>query len=116
MEYWLKRPTSGDEGGVEYPRHCKIKASDDGGATWKQIATTGITWGSLFLHEGAVYLLGNDPLSRDIRIVRSTDGGATWSQPAVLFADSRYHGAATPVVRRGAFLYRAFEDGGLISN
>ena len=110
MEYWLKRPTSGDEGGVEYPRHCKIKASDDGGATWKQIATTGITWGSLFLHEGAVYLLGNDPLSRDIRIVRSTDGGLTWSQPAVLFADSRYHGAATPVVRRGGFLYRAFED------
>ena len=48
MELWLKRPTSGDEGGIDYPNHCKIKASDDGGRTWQQISTNGITWGSLF--------------------------------------------------------------------
>ena len=48
MELWLKRPTSGDEGGIDYPNHCKIKASNDGGKTWQQISTNGITWGSLF--------------------------------------------------------------------
>lgn len=29
MELWLKRPTSGDEGGIDYPNHCKIKASNE---------------------------------------------------------------------------------------
>ena len=47
MELWLKRPTSGDEGGIDYPHHCKVKASDDGGKTWDLISTNGITWGSL---------------------------------------------------------------------
>ena len=45
MELWLKRPTSSDEGGIDYPNHCKVKASDDGGETWSQISTNGITWG-----------------------------------------------------------------------
>ena len=33
MELWLKRPTSSDEGGIYYPNHCRIKASDDRGRT-----------------------------------------------------------------------------------
>lgn len=110
MELWLKRPTSGDEGGIDYPHHCKIKASDDGGTTWELISTNGITWGSLFYAKDALYMIGNDPHQRDIRIIRSTDGGHSWSQPVVLFDDSRYHGSATPVHVKDGFLYRAFED------
>ncbi len=110
MELWLKRPTSGDEGGIDYPHHCKIKASDDGGRTWKQISTNGITWGSLFYVKDTLHMIGNDPHKRDIRIVRSPDGGRTWSKPVVLFDDSRYHGSATPVHVKGGFIYRAFED------
>jgi hypothetical protein len=110
MELWLKRPTSGDEGGIDYPNHCKIKASDDGGKTWTQISTNGITWGSLFYVKGALYMIGNDPHKRDIRIIRSPDGGESWSQPVTLFDDSRYHGSATPVHVKNGFVYRAFED------
>ena len=40
MELWLKRPTSGDEGGIDYPHHCKIKASDDGGTTTRTCTRT----------------------------------------------------------------------------
>jgi hypothetical protein len=110
MELWLKRPTSGDEGGIDYPHHCKVKASDDGGRTWKQLSTNGITWGSLFCIKGALHMIGNDPHKRDIRIIRSPDGGKTWSDPVVLFDDSRYHGSATPVHVKDRFVYRAFED------
>ena len=110
MELWLKRPTSGDEGGIDYPNHCKIKASDDDGRTWQQISTNGITWGSLFYANRALHMIGNDPLKRDIRIVRSNDDGKTWSTPVTLFDDSRYHGSATPVHVKNGFIYRAFED------
>lgn len=110
MELWLKRPTSGDEGGIDYPNHCLIKASDDGGKTWQQISTNGITWGSLFHVNDSLYMIGNDPLRRDIRIIRSPDEGTTWSSPVTLFDDSRYHGSATPVHVKNGFLYRAFED------
>ncbi|MHC4755106.1 MAG: sialidase family protein [Planctomycetota bacterium] len=110
MELWLKRPKSGDEGGIDYPNHCKVKASDDGGRTWKQISTNGITWGSLFYVKGALYMIGNDPHQRDIRIIRSPDGGKSWSGPVTLFSDSRYHGSATPVHVKDEFIYRAFED------
>ncbi len=110
MELWLKRPTSGDEGGIDYPNHCKIKASDDGGKTWRQISTNGITWGSLFYANDALHMIGNDPHKRDIRIIRSPDDGRTWSEPVTLFDDSRYHGSATPVHVKDGFVYRAFED------
>jgi len=110
MELWLKRPTSGDEGGIDYPHHCKIKASEDGGRTWTQISANGITWGSLFFVKDALHMIGNDPHKRDIRIIRSADGGQTWSEPVVLLSDSRYHGSATPVHVKDGFVYRAFED------
>ena len=110
MELWLKRPTSGDEGGIDYPNHCKIKASDDGGQTWQQISTNGITWGSLFYVDDALHMIGNDPHKRDIRIIRSSDEGKTWSKPVTLFDDTRYHGSATPVHVKDGFVYRAFED------
>jgi len=110
MELWRKRPTSGDEGGIDYPNHCKIKASDDSGKSWKQISSNGITWGSLFYVNDALYMIGNDPHKRDIRIIRSPDLGLTWSEPVTLFKDSRYHGSATPVHVKDGFIYRAFED------
>lgn len=110
MELWLKRPTSSDEGGIDYPSHCKIKASDDGGKTWQHLSANGITWGSLFYVNDALHMIGNDPHRRDIRIIRSPDGGKSWSKPVTLFDDSRYHGSATPVHVKGGFAYRAFED------
>ncbi len=69
MELWLKTPTSTLEGGIDFPNHCKIKESSDGGRTWTQISTNGITWGSLFFVKDDLYMIGNHPHKRDIRIV-----------------------------------------------
>ena len=108
MELWLQRPSSGTEGGIDYPNHCKIKASDDGGKTWKLISTNGVTWGSLFYANDALYMIGNNPHTRTIIIVRSTDKGQTWTDEVTLFSDTRYMGASTPVVFKDGFIYRAF--------
>lgn len=110
MELWLKGLTFGLEGGIDYPKHCKIKASDDGGRSWKKISENGMTWGSLFYVNDALYMIGNDPLKRDIRIIRSNDEGRSWSEPAILFNDAKYHGGATSVVVKDGFIYRAFEE------
>jgi hypothetical protein len=110
MELWLKTPTDGREGGIDYPHHCKIKASDDGGETWSEIGSTGITWGSLFHANDVLYLLGNDPLDRSIRIARSRDDGATWEATVPLFSDSRYHGTASNVLIKDGKVFKAFED------
>lgn len=112
MELWLKLPNSGEEGGIDYPNHCKIKVSDDGGKTWAQVGTNGITWGSLFWAQDALYMIGNDPKDRSIRIARSRDEGATWEAAAILFNDARYHGSATNVLIKDGTVYRAFESPG----
>ena len=106
MELWLQTPNSG----IDYPNHCLIKTSDDDGKTWKQISTTSITWGSLFYVNDGLYLIGNNPHTRSIIIVKSEDEGRSWTEEVVLFGGSRYHGAATPVLVKGGFVYRAFED------
>ena len=115
MELWLHiyMPRSGQEGGIDYPNHCKIKISDDGGRTWNMISTNGITWGSLFYDKNsdALYMLGNDPHKRDVRIVRSTDGGNTWSKPSSLFASKKttFGGAPTSLGVKNGFVYKTFE-------
>ncbi len=110
MELWLQTPTSGNEGGIDYPNHCLIKASDDNGRTWTQISTNGVTWGSPFYVRDAIHMIGNDPHKRTIIITRSPDGGRSWSRTVTLFDDSHYHGAPTPVHVKDGFAYRAFED------
>ena len=114
MELWLHvHPSSGLEGGIDYPNHCKVKASDDGGRTWDIISTNGITWGSLFYveSEDALYTLGNDPHKRDVRIVRSTDGGSSWSEPTSLFEskETDFGGAPTSLGFKDGYVYKTFE-------
>ena len=57
--------------GIDYPNHCKIKSSTDGGITWNEISTNSVTWGSLFYANDALYMIGNNPHTRSIIIVRS---------------------------------------------
>lgn len=89
--------------------------SGDKGATWRQIARIGGQyWSNLFLHDGALYLLGTDKGHGNIVIRRSTDGGETWSVPmdadTGLLFEGHYHTAPTPVALHGGRLWRAFED------
>ncbi|MCC6681984.1 MAG: exo-alpha-sialidase [Phycisphaeraceae bacterium] len=108
MELWLQTPSSGIEGGIDYPDHCKVMQSSDDGATWTQISTNPITWGSFFAIGDDLYLMGADPKSRMVTIVGSKDEGKTWSQPTVLSADGHYGCAAGSVVIHDGKVYRSY--------
>ena len=56
--------------------------SADRGQTWQKIAEIqGQFWSTLFVHRGALYLLGTDRHHGNAIIRRSDDGGATWTSP-----------------------------------
>ena len=99
-----------------------IYRSDDNGASWVNIThIMNCYWSSLFLHGGAVYILGTSQQYGSIVIRRSTDGGHTWTHPAdessgylfrggVYHDPPNYHCGPMPVVTHEGRLYRAFED------
>ncbi len=97
-----------------------IKISYDEGEHWAYRAQVAdVVGGSLFEHNGALYLLGERPGTWDITIARSYNYGLTWTTPTnstngLLFeaADPDTHfygGAAVPVLFANSRIYRAFE-------
>jgi hypothetical protein len=99
-----------------------VYRSEDDGATWRNLThLANAYWSSLFLHRGAVYLLGCSQQYGSIVIRRSDDGGHTWTHPAdarsgrliaggYFHTPPNYHCAPVPVLHHGGRLYRAFED------
>ncbi|MFW6162581.1 MAG: sialidase family protein [Planctomycetota bacterium] len=99
-----------------------VYRSADDGLTWTNLThVAGAFWSGLFVHRGAVYLLGTSAQYGSVVIRRSTDGGSTWSHPAdgrsgLLFRGGprrqppNYHCAPVPVLEHGGRLYRAVED------
>ncbi len=89
--------------------------STDRGITWKKVSEIhGAFWSSLFVHRGALYLLGPNRHHGDIYIRRSTDRGGTWTVPmnshtGVVRDNGQYHCAPMPVVEHNHGLWRAFE-------
>lgn len=89
--------------------------SADRGQSWTRVSEIhGAFWSSLFVHRGALYLLGPDRHHGDILIRRSTDGGEHWTTPVdattgVLRDNGEYHCAPMPVVEHAGRLWRAFE-------
>jgi len=89
--------------------------STDRGNTWKKVSEIhGAFWSSLFVHRGALYLLGPNRHHGDIYVRRSTDRGETWTVPTnshtgVLRDNGQYHCAPMPVVEHNGRLWRAFE-------
>jgi hypothetical protein len=87
----------------------------DRGLTWRKIATIdGQFWSSLFVNQGALYLLGTDKHHGNAVIRRSLDGGQTWTMPAdaatgLLRGDAQYHCAPTPVIEHAGRLWRGIE-------
>ena len=78
-------------------------------------------WSTLFLHRGAVYLLGTSQQYGSVVIRKSEDGGNTWTHPkdgntGLLLKGGpfreppNYHCAPVPVLLSNDRLYRAFED------
>lgn len=97
-------------------RRTAVFRSGDRGATWRRLTELdGQWWSTLFVHRGALYLIGTSRENGFAVIRRSTNGGQTWTTPrdkdsGLLRDDGRYHCAPVPVVAHGGRLWRAMED------
>lgn len=95
--------------------HTRVFGSRDRGATWTQLADLkGQAWFTLFVHRGALYLLGTANRYADMTIRRSIDGGRTWTEPrdgkTGRLMHGRFHSAPVPVVVHDGRIWRAFEE------
>jgi hypothetical protein len=97
-------------------KRTAVFRSEDAGKTWRKLTELdGQFWSSLFVHKGALYIIGASRRYGQAIIRRSTDGGKTWTTPkdqrsGVLIADGEYHCAPIPVVVHGGRIWRAMED------
>lgn len=93
----------------------RVFRSSDRGLTWRQVSTIeGQFWSTLFVHRGALYILGTDRHHGNAIIRRSTDGGSTWTTPAdgstgLLRDNGEYHCGPMPVLEHAGRLWRAIE-------
>ena len=87
----------------------RVFGSDDAGQTWYHLAEVEPAfWGTLFVHDEALYLLACRHAGDDIVLHRSLDGGSTWQEPVVLAAGA-YHKAPVPVLRHRGRLWICVE-------
>jgi hypothetical protein len=99
-----------------------VYRSGDDGRTWTNLThIAGAFWSNLFMHRGAIYLIGTSAQYGSIVIRRGDDGGNTWTHPrdedtGLIARGGPYHDAPNyhcvplPVLLRGGRRYRAFED------
>jgi hypothetical protein len=93
----------------------RVFGSSDRGQSWRALSTVqGAFWSTLFVHRGALYLLGTDRHHGNAVIRRSADGGSTWSSPTngltgLLRDNGQYHCAPVPVLEHAGRLWRAME-------
>lgn len=95
----------------------RVFRSGDRGETWQPAGDIrGQFWSNLFVHRGALYILGTYSHYGNVVIRRSEDGGRTWSEPADeetgLLFKGHYHCAPMPVLEHKGRLWRAMEDNG----
>lgn len=101
--------------GTNFDR-MSVFESRDKGRSWTRIADLqGQWWSSLFVHNGALYLMGTTREYGYTVIRRSMDGGHTWTEPSdpengLLLGDGAYHCAPHPIVIWKGRIWRAMED------
>ncbi len=104
-------PNSGQRTGAL----SRVFQSRDRGKTWRMVSEVQPAfWSTLFVHKGALYMIGTTYEYGNAVIRRSTDGGATWTTPADektgLLLRGQYHCAPQPVTIHDGRLWRAMED------
>lgn len=115
-DYLASHDFFGPKSGCARSGTTVIYKSSDHGLTWRETARlSGAFWSNLFLHDGAVYLMGVNHEYGDIVIRRSDNGGINWTMPknartGQLTDNGKYHTAPVPVVEHAGKLWRAFED------
>ena len=99
-----------------------VYRSEDDGESWLSITQiSNAYWSTLFIHNGAVWLLGTNQQYGSIVMRRSDDGGFTWTHPAdsktgVIFKGGfyhdpqNYHCAPVPVLKANGRIFKGFED------
>lgn len=105
---------SNDNFGGGNPPKTQIYRSTDQGQTWTFRSEVTAFWSNLFVHEGAVYLLGTSGEYGNLVIRKSTDLGQTWTSPSGsttgLLRAGSYHTAPMPAIVHNGRIWRAFED------
>jgi len=87
-----------------------VFGSTDRGCSWHKLSELEAQWwSSLFVHRGALYILGTTKEYGNIVIRRSIDGGQTWSEPTLIRDNGGYHCAPTPVIVHNGRIWRGFE-------
>ncbi|WP_175976040.1 sialidase family protein [Burkholderia sp. BCC1047] len=107
-------------GAAAAQNRVSVFASHDKGATWSRLA--GVPdqyWSSLFVLNGALYLMGTNRSMGTPSIRRSDDGGASWTTPVdastgLLPYPGRFITGPVPVLVDRGRVWRAYEsvDGG----
>lgn len=92
----------------------RVFTSSDKGKTWRFLSEiNGAFWSSLFVHNGALYLLGPDRHHGTVLIRKSVDGGETWTQPTNkengVLLTGEFHCAPMPVIVYQGRLWRPME-------
>ncbi|MBC7369325.1 MAG: exo-alpha-sialidase [Undibacterium sp.] len=114
-DYFASHDFFGPQSNEHVSARSLIFRSRDRGMTWKKTAEIqGAFWSSLFVHRGALYLLGTDRHHGNAVIRRSTDSGVTWTSPlagatGLLRDNGEYHCAPMPVIEYRGRLWRAME-------
>lgn len=114
-EYVASHDFFGPKSDEHRSARSRVYRSLDSGRSWRQASEIqGAFWSSLFVHRGALYLLGPDRHHGNILIRKSTDGGLTWTVPSdgksgLLRSEGEYHCAPVPVVEHAGRLWRGFE-------
>ncbi len=108
--------TFGPQSGEHECATTLVFRSEDAGETWEQVtAIKGAFWSNLFVHDGALYLMGVTHHHGLLVIRRSDDGGRTWTSPengmcGLITPYGQYHTAPMPMVVARGRIWRAIED------
>ncbi|WP_206367994.1 sialidase family protein [Sphingobacterium psychroaquaticum] len=91
-----------------------VYRSKNKGRSWKKVSEiNGAFWSSLFVHNGALYLLGPDRHHGTVLIRKSLDGGKSWSKPTNkengVILTGEFHCAPMPVIEHNGRLWRPME-------
>lgn len=84
----------------------RIFLSDDGGKSWRSVASMPFYHARPFLAGSTLYVLGH---SGDLMIARSDDRGETWSAPVKLTSGESWHQAPCNVHYTGENIYLVME-------